>query len=176
MSRNETKADWELFVAGYVVETTVDRPDLGGFLTEGGGVLSSQVPDFACQLMVDGYDSEALCLAAGEEPDAPGLKELFDKALHEIGFLPLPRLDAALLLLREYASQIVSQQLSEHHGISQIWGVLTAVPELRSTKPFDVISATEEKMYYHWPYHEAENKALVQDYAKAIIDQYGARV
>jgi hypothetical protein len=70
-------------------------------------LLPEQMPDVATQLLVEGYDTPALCLVAGVvHPDPRDVREAFIKALQELGvWLPDER-SAQRLLARDLARDL----------------------------------------------------------------------
>jgi len=165
--------DWEKFVALYSLKWTIERPDLGGFATYQGGAAPEIIPELSCQLLEEGYDSPSLRIAAGENWQSPGITDLFDKALHEIGFLPIPRSEAALILIERFASGVASHSISEYAAIRTIWAILAEAPDLHHQAPFDEIRKMEQVMDSQWPYYEEHNIATVQRFAQQILARFG---
>ena len=150
--------DWRLTTARFVT---------------GVGFDVHAIPEMASQLLEVGYDTHELRALAGEDPRqsyGSDLEDAFRTALHEVGFLPMSSRKAAAILAGEVAGNILGGTQSELEGISEIWLLMDAEPKVRARPPFDTISASRVQMERYWPYHEAENKELVREYARQLIE------
>ena len=84
---------------------------------------AEDLPEFAGQAMVEGHDGQAILeLASFHQPTTydipPGL---FDKALAEMGFSPLSKVEAALLVAEGIAGRMLSGEIQPDEGADRIW-------------------------------------------------------
>ena len=86
-----------------------------------------QIPEFAAQAMMQGFDGpNILELASFHRPDRWDIKpEVFEAAIREMGRQPLSVAQAALRLAREVALRILRDQASPVDGATEI-GRVTA--------------------------------------------------
>jgi hypothetical protein len=88
-------------------------------------IPSDDLKDRAYQSVLAGYDSPSLSALAGAEKCLlPGdVRDLFCRALGELG-VPVPnRLEAGAILKRVYAQRVVDHVLSPREGASRIVGL-----------------------------------------------------
>ncbi len=150
--------EWKLIVARFVLERDF---------------YPLTIPDLACQLLQEGYDTQNLRLLAGEtRPAEAALKEPFALVLTEIGFLPMAPETAAQLLACEVAREISAGRVTPLNGISRIWSIMEAVPSVRHRPVFCDITKTEMNMWRYWPYHEDEYISQVISYAQLLLNAY----
>ncbi len=96
-----------------------------------------QLPEFAAQAMVQGYDGPyILDLASFDKPTLDLIKaEIVEGALREMGRPPISRGEAGLRLARAAALKILRGQVSPERGAAEILGLISRagypeVPEL----------------------------------------------
>lgn len=109
------------------------------------GFDARSIPDLACQLLVDGYDTTSLRILAGESPNSSihDLNPAFEYVLNELDLLPASRIAAGLILAQEVARRISSGEMSEVEGIATIWRIKDAVPEIVEDSGFKDIASVE---------------------------------
>ena len=87
-----------------------------------GLVPAEALPRLATNALEAGLDTPALRLVAGElHPTRDETGVLFDEALDELGVKVPDRSRAALIVAKDYATQIADGTLSPYQGARQIW-------------------------------------------------------
>ena len=102
------------------------------------GLLPSDaLPRLATDALEAGLDTPALRLVAGElHPTLDETGALFDEALDELGVDVPDRSRAALIVAKEYATQIADGTVSPYEGARQIWQLHVDIEGLLELGPF----------------------------------------
>ncbi len=95
------------------------------------------LPRLATTALEAGLDTPSLRLVAGElHPTREETGVLFDDALDELGVDIPDRSRAALIVSKEYATQIADGTISPHTGASRIWELHVEVDGALELGPF----------------------------------------
>ena len=110
-----------------------------------GLTLSEDLVGVAIEALEDGRDSPSLRVLAGlSGSDVTQARALFDRVLEELGIVRPSMRDAALLLARETAREIVSGTVEPYEGAKRIWELARSAPDesLSELDPF-IYAASE---------------------------------
>lgn len=127
------------------------------------GLLApAELPQIGIEALEAGFDTPALRQLAGEDGnDFDGVKQLFEKALMEIGNDLPPQDEAALLVARSIAEEVIGGQLDPYEGARRIWSrVYVKNPNLKELRVFVGLASELED--------DPQNKA---EYLRDIIKQ-----
>jgi len=121
------------------------------------GLLPSDaLPAAAADLVASGWDSAHLRLAAaGTEPSYPSeVREHFERALEELGALPLDKLTAARFLVPRIAADVAARRIAPRDGstaiVERIWfGALDYTDPFRGTEDVRSLQRLVDLHYEH---------------------------
>ena len=103
------------------------------------GLLSAEnLPAIGIQALEAGYDSPSLRQLAGvERCDADVVRNLFAKALQEIGLVVPTPSEAGLSVAKAIAKEVLAGRAAPYEGAKQIWAeVYVRFPQLSQLRPF----------------------------------------
>ena len=81
---------------------------------------SEEIPKVATEALVEGFDTPSLRIIAGiSNPVLSEIKPIFEKALQELQIAKSSREEAALILSRHYAQQIINGIITPYEGASE---------------------------------------------------------
>lgn len=91
----------------------------------------STLPTVATEAVLQGLESEALFVLAGESPtsDPHDLRERFAAALDELGIPQPSRLEAATTIKRRIAADVVAGRVGRREGAAEIVGLALDVED-----------------------------------------------
>ena len=142
-----------------------------------GLVAGDQLSDIATAGLLEGYDSPALVMLAGQlgEPyDPVEAERLWTLALAELGLASEGPVAAAKVLVRAYARQVAEGELPPQLGASKISGLyrLTAHTECGGRRAGDCIGAAGIlALFYAHDGHGYPNPRESGRIDKAIVDE-----
>lgn len=114
-----------------------------------GRIPADQLPSLAVRWIEQGYGSPALLrLGAAQNLSSPEVRDLFFRAVGELGYA-MPSLNSAgMILARHIAEEVLSRSLTPYEGAKRIWtDIYLRLPGLKQLGPFvGLASAYEEDL------------------------------
>jgi hypothetical protein len=129
------------------------------------------LPAIASAAIDQGFFSQSLSeLALTAQPTASEVEPLFDKALDELGIEKPETLCAGRRIAREYARQIVEEELSIHEGARWIWLNVAIHPSWPRDHSLDTFTygASEWDEVFGTP-HQKAFEAGILEAAQAVL-------
>lgn len=104
-----------------------------------------ELVDAGVRELTAGRDTESLRILAGLGPDEVGeARQLFERALGELGMAIFTERDAVALLSREIASQILEETVAADVGAKQIWEITLQAQDVDTSELDSFVYAASE--------------------------------
>ena len=96
--------------------------ELAQALRQIGKLAAETLPDVAIQALGRGFDGPALRELAGlQRPTEQDIGNLFERALKEVGCLPISKREAGLIVANDIAQDIINGNIEPYEGARRIW-------------------------------------------------------
>lgn len=131
-----------------------------------GMLKSEELQEAAVKALMAGLDSPSMRLLAGlQKGEAMEAVGLFNRALLELGISSLGREEAANLLAREVARQIITASIEPYVGAQRIWSVCLQAFEVPPVELHPFIYAASE-----WEDRPEEHASFTRGILEAARD------